>query len=37
MLTISKFPVMKIEFVGTIRICGLVAASALDDTTFITG
>lgn len=27
---------MEIEFVGTIRICGLVALFALDDTTFIT-
>ena len=29
-LTHTKFPVMKIEFVGTIRICGLVPPSALD-------
>jgi hypothetical protein len=33
-LTHSKFPVMKIEFVGTIRICGLVTPSALDDCHF---
>ena len=29
-LTHTKFPGMKIEFVGTIRICGLVTPSALD-------
>lgn len=31
------FSVMKIEFVGTIRICGLVTLFALTDTTLITG
>jgi len=30
-LTHTKFPGMKIEFVGTIRICGLVTPSAVDD------
>lgn len=38
MLTRTKFPVMEIEFVGTIRICGMVTPFALDNNiTFVGG
>jgi hypothetical protein len=37
MLTITKFPATKIEFVGTIRICGLPTLFALEDGAFVSG
>ena len=37
MLTITKFLVTKIEFVGTIRICGLPTPFALEDGAFVSG
>jgi hypothetical protein len=37
MLTITKFPATKIEFVGTIRICGLPTLFALEDGPFVSG
>jgi len=37
MLTITKAPGVKIEFVGTIRICGLPTPFALEDGAFVSG